>query len=188
MRVSVVLGVAAVVLVVAAPAASAQAEPLEVVHAERVALSDGSRLTASFSDWPVKAGRSLDFTFEPQGGIEGRSGTLRAVAPSGEPKALGVVGLDGEAVMRLPRHPRARHAWGLDVTALPEEGVWHFEFAVRGPRGEATGTLPITAGPAPGPPPALSWLVGMAPWAVALVVLARWWWRVRGRTALAWSG
>lgn len=172
----------AAVLVLGAPGAAAQAEPLTIVHSERTSLGD-STLTASFTDWPIKAGRSLDFTFEPAGGIAGRSGTVRAIPPSGEAKALGIVGLDGEPDMKLQRHPRARQAWGLDVVALPEEGPWHFEFTVHGPDGTSTATLPVTVGPMPGPPMAVSWVVGMTPWAVALVVLGRRW-RRTGRSAV----
>ncbi|ALG10878.1 hypothetical protein [Kibdelosporangium phytohabitans] len=185
MRLAVAVAVAAV-LIVTAPAASAQVTPLTVVHSERVPFGDGT-LTASFTDWPIRAGRSLDFTFEPSGGIEGRTGTVRAIAPSGQPRALGIVGLDGEPDMKLRRHPQARHAWGLDVVALPEEGRWRFEFTVHGPSGVTTATLPITAGPAPGPPMALSWTVGMIPWAAALLVLARRWTRARKQAVLAWS-
>lgn len=180
------LGAVAVIMMLSAPGAAAQAEPLTVVHSERTSLGD-STLTASFTDWPIRAGRSLDFTFEPAGGIEGRGGTVRAVAPSGEPQALGVVGLDGEADMKLQRHPRARYAWGLDVVALPEEGPWRFEFTVHGPDGTSTGTLPIAVGPMPGPPTAVSWAVGMVPWAAALVVLGRRWLRVRRSAVLGWS-
>ncbi|KOX18573.1 hypothetical protein ADK67_35725 [Saccharothrix sp. NRRL B-16348] len=187
MRFRAALGVAVAVALVAAPGATAQASTLTIVHSEQVSLGEHT-LTASFTDWPVRAGRSLDFTFEPTGGIEGRSGTVRAIAPSGEPTALGIVGLDGEADMELQRHPLARHAWGLDVVALPEEGLWRFEFTVHGPDGASTGTLPIAAGPMPGPSPALSWVVGMAPWAVALLVLARRWLKVRRTAVLAWSG
>ncbi|MBB5957191.1 hypothetical protein FHS29_003784 [Saccharothrix tamanrassetensis] len=187
MRTRLVTGVAASLVVLTAPVASAQAEPLTIVHSERVPLGNGT-LTASFTDWPVKAGRSLDFTFEPDGGIEGRTGTVRAITPSGEPKALGIVGLDGEADMELQRHPLARHAWGLDVVALPEEGPWRFEFTVHGAGGVTTGTLPVPVGPAPGPPMAVSWLVGMAPWAVAALLLARGWLRARRRAVLTWNG
>jgi hypothetical protein len=186
MRFRSVLGVAAVVLLTAVPGATAQASTLAIVHSEQVALGAGT-LTASFTDWPVRAGRSLDFTFEPAGGIEGRSGTVRAITPSGEPTALGIVGLDGEPDMKLARHPLARHAWGLDVVALPEEGLWRFEFTVHGPDGTSTGTLPVAAGPMPGPPPAVSWVVGMAPWAVVLPFLARRWLRVRRSAVLAWN-
>ncbi|MFC0104788.1 hypothetical protein [Kibdelosporangium aridum] len=182
MRLRIALSVAAL-LILSAPVASAQVEPLTIVHSERIPLGN-STLTASFSDWPIRAGRSLDFTFEPAGGIEGRTGTVRAIAPSGEPKALGIVGLDGEADMKLQRHPQARHAWGLDVVALPEEGMWRFEFTVPG---VGTGTLPVLAGPTPGPPAALSWTVGMIPWTIALLLLGRKWWRVRKQAVLAWS-
>ncbi|MER5267890.1 hypothetical protein ABTZ99_37940 [Actinosynnema sp. NPDC002837] len=177
---------AAAVVLMAAPGATAGASTLTLVHSEQVSLGAGT-LTASFTDWPVRAGRSLDFTFEPAGGIEGRSGTLRAITPSGEPTALGIVGLDGEADMTLQRHPLARHAWGLDVVALPEEGWWRFEFTVHGPDGTSTATLPVAAGPKPGPPAALSWAVGMTPWAVALVFLARRWLKVRRSAVQAWN-
>ncbi|MEU4762447.1 hypothetical protein AB0H12_04280 [Actinosynnema sp. NPDC023794] len=186
MRFRPVLGAMAAVALMAAPGATAQASTLTVVHSEQVPLGAGT-LTASFTDWPVRAGRSLDFTFEPAGGIEGRSGTLRAITPSGEPTALGIVGLDGEADMELQRHPLARHAWGLDVVALPEEGLWRFEFTVHGPGGTSTGTLPVAAGPRPGPPAALSWVVGMAPWAVVLVLLTRRWLKVRRSAVPAWN-
>jgi hypothetical protein len=182
-RLSIVVATA---VLMPAPVAAAQAEALALVHSERVALGN-STLTASFSDWPVKAGRSLDFVFEPDGGIEGRGGTVRAISPSGQPRALGIVGLDGEPDMKLQRHPQARHAWGLDVVALSEEGLWRFEFTVHGPSGTATTALPVPVGPAPGPPAALSWTVGMMPWAVALLILGRRWWRVRERTALGWN-
>ncbi|GAA3845257.1 hypothetical protein GCM10022243_09470 [Saccharothrix violaceirubra] len=176
--------IAVLTLFVLTPVASARAEALTLVHAERVPLGAGI-LTASFSAWPIRAGRSLDFTFEPDGGIDGHTGALRAIAPSGEAHALGIVGLDGNVDMKLPRHPRARDVWGLDVVALPEEGLWRFEFTVDG---AATATMPVPVGPAPGPPPAVSWAVGMAPWAVALVVLSRRWWRVRGRWDRGWNG
>jgi hypothetical protein len=184
--------VAALVLVPASPAlARTPVAPLVIVHSETVPLG-ASTLTASFTEWPLRADRSLDFTFRPAAGIEGRTGRLRAVAPSGKPAVLGIPGLlDGGVDMELPRHPRARDVWGLDVVALPEEGTWRFEFTVDGPGGTSTATMPLQVGPRPGPPVLLSWVVGMAPWLLPVPLLVRWWVRSRPRRrryARTWSG
>lgn len=36
-----------------------------------------------FSEWPIRAERSLDITFDPQGGIEGKSAAIRITDPQG---------------------------------------------------------------------------------------------------------
>ena len=36
-----------------------------------------------FSEWPIRADRSLDITFEPEGGIESKSATIRITDPGG---------------------------------------------------------------------------------------------------------
>jgi hypothetical protein len=69
----------------AAPAQAAPAQtyaPVVVVHQERLDVGP-YELTVGFSEWPVRAQQSLDFTFEPAGGIEQVTGTLVAVSPSG---------------------------------------------------------------------------------------------------------
>lgn len=177
------------VLVGASPAAAVP--PPQVVHSEVVPLG-GSTLTVSFSDWPLRADRSLDFTFAPADGIAGRSGTVRAVSPGGTATQLGIVGLlAGDPDMTLARYPRDPDVWGLDAVALPQEGTWRFEFTVRGPEGTSRAELALTAGPRPGPPPALSWAVGLLPWAVAALVLTHRWIRtrpVRRRIGSSWNG
>jgi hypothetical protein len=192
-RVLSALAAAAVLGLVPASPASARsaAAPLVIVHSETVPLGTSS-LTASFTDWPIRANRSLDFTFRPAAGIDGRTGRLRAVAPSGRPVVLGIAGILGGGVdMKLPRHPRARDVWGLDVVALPEEGTWRFEFTVVGPEGTSTAILLLLVGSRPGPPAPLSWVVGMAPWLLPVPLLAYWWVRsrpLRRRYAHTWSG
>lgn len=189
LRFAAVTGAAAFSLVAAASPASA-VEPPVLVHSESVAVG-GSTLTASFSDWPLHADRSLDFTFEPAGGIEGRTGRLRVISPDGASARLGIAALlAGDEEMKLPRHPRDYNVWGLDAVALPEEGTWRFEFTVHGPEGTSTGTLSLPVGPRPGPPAALSWTVGLLPWLVVLPWLSYRW--ARNRSArrglgLAWS-
>ena len=105
----------------AAPAQAATAQdyaPVEIVHQERLAVGP-YELTVGFSTWPVRAQQSLDFTFEPTGGIDRFTGTLVVVSPSGEEDNLRrPPGLDG-----LPRHPRQPDVWGLDVFAVPERGL-----------------------------------------------------------------
>ncbi|MDR7276407.1 hypothetical protein [Catenuloplanes atrovinosus] len=190
-RTALVMMSAAVALLSAAtPAAAAVPKP-ERVHSETMTLG-GTTMTASFSDWPLRATRSLDFTFEPAGGIEGRRGTLRAVSPGGAVTALGMASrLAGEKEMTLVRHPRDYGVWGLDAVALPEEGMWRFEFTLHGPEGASTGTLALPVGPRPGPPILLSWTAGLLPWIIAGFWLTYRWIRsrpARRRIASAWSG
>ncbi|HEX2300013.1 MAG TPA: hypothetical protein VHH34_16130 [Pseudonocardiaceae bacterium] len=187
-------GIAAVVLALiglfAAPAAPAQ-PPVTVVHTETADVGP-YQMRVSFSEWPLRAQRSLDFLFVPEGGIAGLRGTLRMVGPSGTEfrPQLQSAGPEGRT---LVRHPRARQAWGLDIVALPEEGVWRFEFALDGPRGPGTGTVTLPVGPRPGPPAAASWAVGLLPVAAAGVAATALWARGRrngarpGPAAWTWS-
>jgi hypothetical protein len=184
---------AAVIVLAGASPALAESGPIDIVHSERIELGD-STMTVSFSQWPLRADRSLDFTFAPAEGIRGRSATLRAIGPSGQPAGtLGQIGAvdDSAGWLPLPRHPRDRSVWGLDVVSLPEEGTWRFELAVKGPEGTSTGSLPIEVGPQPGPPYALSWTVAMLPWLVLVPLLVLGWMRtrpIRLRGTRAWSG
>ena len=47
--------------------------PVDIVHTEQVTAGP-YHLTVGFSTWPIRAMRSLDFTFMPDGGIAGKSG------------------------------------------------------------------------------------------------------------------
>jgi hypothetical protein len=153
----------------AAPAQAAPARtyaPVVVVHQERLDVGP-YELTVGFSEWPVRAQQSLDFTFEPAGGIEQVTGTLVAVSPSGAVDNLRrPVGVDG-----LPRHPRQPDVWGLDVFALDEPGDWTFTFGLDGPQGAATAQMTLPVLDQPGPPFALSWLVSLVPLVVIVGVV-----------------
>ena len=146
----------------AAPAAAA--DPLDyVVHTEYVQV--GPYLVAvGFTVWPLRAMQSLDFTFEPDGGIAGKSGTIATIAPDGRQEAD-----------RLSRHPRNREVWGLDVESLDSSGTWTMRFTIDGPQGEGTGDLAVDVLKQPGPPLALSWLVGLTPLALTFAFFAAVW-------------
>ncbi len=138
--------------------------PVETVHTERVQVGPYG-VTVGFSTWPIRAMRSLDFTFVPDGGITGKSGVVTMIAPNGYREGN-----------RLARHPRKREVWGLDTFSLPVEGDWTFKFTVDGPagRGEGrTGSFPVL--PQPGPPLALSWSISTVPlWALAALIVVAW--------------
>jgi hypothetical protein len=138
-------------------------EPVNVVHTEKVQAGPYD-LTIGFSTWPVKAMQSLDFTFAPEDGIEGKKGTLtvlhEGVAEDDDP---------------LARHPRKREVWGLDIYSLPEPGTWTLRFDVDGPAGAGTGELKnLQVMEQPGPPMGLSWAVSTIPLfgLIALIVIA----------------
>lgn len=145
-----------------APAAAT--DPLDyVVHTEHVQVGPYP-VTVGFTVWPLRAMQSLDFTFEPDGGIAGRSGTITTIAPDGQAEAD-----------RLSRHPRNREVWGLDVESLNSPGTWTLRFTIDGPQGEGTGDLTVVVLTQPGPPLVLSWFAGLTPLALTLVFFAVVW-------------
>jgi hypothetical protein len=74
---------AALVLVPVVTAAPAMAyEPVNIVHTEHVQAGPYD-LTVGFSTWPLRAMQSLDFTFAPDGGLDGKTGTFMRTGPSG---------------------------------------------------------------------------------------------------------
>jgi hypothetical protein len=157
-------------LVLAAPAQAAPTQsyaPVVIVHQEHLAVGP-YELTVGFSEWPVRARQSLDFTFEPTGGIEQVTGTLVARSPAGEVENLRrPSGVDG-----LPRHPRQPDVWGLDVFALDEPGDWLFTFGLDGARGPAAAEMVLPVLEQPGPPLGMSWLVSTGPLIVIAGILA----------------
>lgn len=167
-RLLVVLAVM-VLPVATAPVALAY-EPVNVVHTERVQAGPYG-LTVGFSTWPLRAMQSLDFTFMPDGGITGKSGTL----------SRGLTGTKFRSVgAPLVRHPRKRDVWGLDVVAMPIQGDWTFTFDIDGPLGHGEGSLTnLMVLAQPGPPLALSWVVCAIPFAALIAFLVIAWRRVR---------
>jgi hypothetical protein len=141
-------------LMLLTPGTAAAYPPVDVVHTERVQAGPYG-LTVGFSTWPLRAMRSLDFTFVPDGGIEGKSGTLTETNPSGR---------QSRRPQPLSRHPRKLEVWGLDVRSLNAPGNWTFRFVIDGPQGQGVGELTkLTVLEQPGPPLALSWSISTLP-------------------------
>ena len=176
MRRIVIPLVLAAVLAVAGAAPALAYAPVDIVHTEHVQVGPYT-LTVGFSTWPIRAMRSLDFTFTPDGGIADKSGSLSLQGP-GFTNAK-----DGN---RLVRHPRQRDTWGLDTQALDTPGTYNFAFVIDGPQGRGEGTLNgVTVLDQPGPPLPLSWAVGSLPFGALLVFLVIAWRRTRpGRQRL----
>ncbi|WP_433186110.1 hypothetical protein [Actinoallomurus sp. CA-150999] len=166
-------------ILVSAPSAHAYA-PVEIVHTEQVQAGP-YHLTVGLSKWPLRAMQSLDFTFAPDGGLTGKSGTLSMIGP----------GMKGGMHMGGPlsRHPRKRDVWGLDVRSLSTAGQWTFTFTINGPEGQGTGTLDdITVLGQPGPPLALSWALCALPVVGLIAFLVVAWRRHRPSRHLAVVG
>lgn len=152
-------------------APTAAADPLDyIVHTEHLQVGPYP-VTVGFTVWPLRAMQSLDFTFAPDGGIADKSGIITAVAPDGRTDAD-----------RLSRHPRNRSVWGLDVESLDSAGTWTLRFKIDGPQGEGTGDLAVDVLKQPGPPLALSWIVGLVPLTLTLVFFAVVWLRTGRRS------
>jgi hypothetical protein len=144
--------------------------PVDVVHTEQVQAGPYT-ITVGFSNWPIRAMRSLDFTFAPKGGITGKSGMLSIAKPGSGPR---------RQLRRLVRHPRKRDVWGLDVFALNKPGSYTLDFMLDGPQGRGEGTLPnLQVLDQPGPPLAASWSVAALPLVALIGVIAVAWRRVR---------
>ena len=99
--------------------------------------------------------QSLDFTFIPDDGIAGKSGTLAFVNPE--------TGRLGRA-QPLAKHPRKLEVWGLDIRALQSPGAWTFAFTIEGPAGAGKGELRnLQELEQPGPPKGVSWSISLIP-------------------------
>jgi hypothetical protein len=150
-------------------------EPVNIVHTEQVQAGP-YRITLGFSQWPLRAMQSLDFSFIPDGGLAGKSGTLTAIGPGIKPS---------QETQPLVRHPRKRDIWGLDIEALDAPGTYTFGFRVNGPQGPGEGTSsPITVLEQPGPPLALSWAISALPLVFLITFLTVAWRRSSRRPAI----
>ncbi len=167
--------VAIVVLALPLGVAAHGGGPVTIVHTEYVQVGPYP-MAVEFSEWPLRAERSLDIVFHPDDrlgnvldtGIAGKGGTVTLIAPSG-----------AEDERPLVRHPRLREFWGLDIIALPEEGVWTLRLDIAGVEGAGTGSLPVAVGPRPGPPILVGWLLPLAVGGVMIAAVVAAWRKAR---------
>ncbi|GIF26752.1 hypothetical protein BJ973_000157 [Actinoplanes tereljensis] len=155
------------ILLTGSPALAYQ--PVNIVHTEHVQAGPYG-ITVGFSVWPLRAMQSLDFTFVPDEGIVGKSGTLLRSGPAirGRNRAAPLV-----------RHPRRLDVWGLDVESLNAPGTYTFTFTVAGAKGTGKGSLTgLTVLAQPGPPMGLSWAICAIPSAAMIIFLVLTWRRV----------
>jgi hypothetical protein len=171
-----IVAAASALLLLLTPA-TARAHPSDPHH-ETIQVGP-YEVIVGFSQWPIRAERSLDITFEPEGGIADKTATIEITDPNGDWYEVGPLG----------RHPRQRDLWGLDLIALPAQGDWTIELTIDGPKGIGTGTLTgISVGERPGPPLSPMWLIAILPLVFLLWLGIRAWFMVRpGRTAEAHS-
>jgi hypothetical protein len=163
------------------------AQPPKIVHTENVKVGPYN-ITVGFSRWPVQADKSLDFTFSPEGGIADKTGTITLILPTTS-KATPAERESFEVALPLARYARDRNIWGIDVTALPDEGQWKFQFDIDGPQGKGTGTLDVVLLPRPAfLPPLINWSLGLLPCIGIIALVSVAWRRAKtGKRAETWS-
>ncbi|WP_405493195.1 hypothetical protein [Nocardia sp. NBC_00511] len=160
---------AAIALLALTSGTASAYQPVDIVHTEDVQAGP-YHLTIGFSQWPLRAMQSLDFTFIPDGGIADKSGTLSEVQPGGKVRRT----------EPLSRHPRKREVWGLDVRSLDKQGDWTFRFAIDGPQGHGEGELRnLAVLQQPGPPLGVSWAISSLPLFGLIAFLTYAWRRTR---------
>lgn len=157
---------AAGILVLATASPALAYQPVAIVHTEHVQAGPYN-VTVGFSKWPIRAKQSLDFTFLPDGGINGLSGNLIQTGPGVPPD---------ERSTPLVRHPRKLGSWGLDVKAFDAAGPHSLGFDITGPLGKGSGTLAdLQVLAQPGPPFAFSWAICSVPFiAIAALMIVSW--------------
>jgi hypothetical protein len=136
------------------------------------------RVTVGFSEWPLRAERSLHITYSPDGGIGGLKG-VRTFVPAG--------GLSEEQKGSYPfdspllRFTRDQSTWGDDDISFTPEGTRTLEISLDGPKGKGVGRLEnLIVGERPaGPPASLIYALSLIPVLALLVIAARSWRQVR---------
>jgi hypothetical protein len=147
-----------------------EAKALQIQHLETLRVGPYT-LNVGFSEFPMRAERSADITFDPDGGIVGKTGSFKFFTPKAQIYAEDSF---------LPRFPRNRTVWGFDSLALPEQGTWVLEITVKGSDGAHTARLPIEVGARPaGPPSTLIMALATLPILALVFLAARSWRRVR---------
>jgi hypothetical protein len=140
-----------------------------IKHRETVQVGP-YKLEVGFSQYPIRAERSLDITFTPKSGIQGLSGTTKMTLLSGKQ----VIEND------LVHFTKNRSIWGYDLISIPQEGTWNLEIKIKGAQGTGVGNLKLEVLTRPaGPSVALTQPLGLIPILAVLVLATRAWLRVR---------
>lgn len=141
------------------------AQAVEVKHSENLMVGT-TKVMVGYSEFPLQAERSFDFTFAMQNGIAGQQGKIEFVQPNGETYFS----------TKLPRYTRDRTIWGFDNIAIPTQGTWRMELEINGARA----TLPLEVGARPaGPPNNLITFLAILPMLALLLLAIRAWSQVR---------
>lgn len=142
---------------------TALANPLK--HTETLMVGK-TKVIIGFNEYPLQAERSLDLTFNPEGGISNKEGTVQFIRPNGEQWFA----------TKLPRYTRDRSVWGFDNQAFPTQGQWTMNIKVNG----VQATLPLTVGARPvGPSNNLIIMLALIPILAVFTLAIRAWIRVR---------
>ncbi len=140
-----------------------------IKHRETVQVGP-YQLEVGFSQYPVRAERSLDITFTPVDGIQGLSGTTKFKLANSK------ISIDQDLV----RFTKNRSIWGYDLISIPKKGTWNLEFTINGKQGKGVGNLKLEVLERPaGPSVALTQPLGLIPILAVLILATRAWWRVR---------
>ena len=145
----------------------------EEIIKHRETIQVGSyQLEVGFSQYPLQAERSLDMTFMPVGGIEGKSGTATLTLKDSKDSI--------QIKQDLVRFTKNRSIWGYDLISIPKKGTWNLEFTINGKQGKGVGNLKLEVLERPaGPSVALTQPLGLIPILAVLMLATRAWLRVR---------
>ncbi len=142
----------------------------EVIKHREIVKVGAYQLEVGFSQFPLQAERSLDITFTPVGGIQGKSGTTKFILKNPEDTIH----------QDLVRFTKNRNIWGYDLIAIPKKGIWNLEFTINGKQGKGVGNLKLEVLERPaGPSVALTQPLGLIPILAVFVLAIRAWIRVR---------
>ncbi len=106
---------------------TALANPLK--HTETLMVGK-TKVIIGFNEYPLQAERSLDLTFNPEGGISNKKGAIEFIRPNGEKWFT----------TTLPRYTRDRSVWGFDNQAFPTQGQWTMKINING----SVASIPLT--------------------------------------------
>jgi hypothetical protein len=132
------------------------------------------RVVVGFSEWPMRAERSLHIMYTLDGGLPGLKG-VRKFIPAG--------GLSEDQKDRYPfdarllRFTRDPSIWGDDDISFESSGTRTLEIGIDGPKGKGVGRLEnLMIGERPaGPPAALIYALSLVPVLALLVIATRAW-------------